>query len=328
MAFKVGLTRDLLTPDGNPSFGAAALQTLDNASEIEWEYLADNCTEITPDMAAAYDGLYVNTPLVTAATVARDDCRVKIVARHGVGYDSVDVAALAAKGVVVTNTPEAIRRPVAVASITMITALAGRLFAKDRITRSNDWGQRTAHMGIGLIGRRLCVVGIGGIGKELLRMVAPFEFDLLAVDPVTDTATIEALGARHVSLQEGLKQADFVVVCCLLNDETFHLIGKAELALMKPEAFLINMARGPVVDEAALIAALQAKQIAGAGLDVFEQEPTAPDNPLLAMDQVILTPHSLCWTDQCFHDIASDGLGCIVDIAQGRRPRFVVPGSA
>jgi D-3-phosphoglycerate dehydrogenase len=328
MSFKVGLTRDLLTPDGNPSFGADALDALNNDQGIEWEYLGENVSEITPEIASAYDGLYVNTPLVTAQSVARDDCRVKIVARHGVGFDSVDVPALASRGIVVTNTPHAIRRPVAVASITMITALAGRLFVKDRITRANQWDDRTAHMGIGLKGRTLCVVGAGGIGQELLRMVAPFEFNLLAVDPHVDASVVQELGAELVSLDHGLARADFVVLTCILNEQTHHLISDAQLNVMRPDAFLINMARGPVVDEAALIRALKDNRIAGAGLDVFEQEPVAPDNPLLTMDQVILTPHSLCWTDQCFHDIASDGLGCIVDFANGRRPQFPVPGSA
>ena len=135
---------------------------------------------------------------------------------------------------------------------------------------------------------------------------------------------MQSLGAQLVSLDEGLQQSDFVVLCCLLNDDTHYLINRQALEKMKPESYLINMARGPVVDEAALIHALQTSQIAGAGLDVFEQEPVAPDNPLLTMDQVVLTPHSLCWTDHCFEDIATDGLGCIVDFANGKTPRFVV----
>ena len=325
MTFKIGLSRDLLNPNGEPSFGESPLAVLDESPALEWEYLAEDCTEITPEIAAAYDGLYVNSPKVTANSVDRDDCRVRIVARHGVGYDSVDVAALAKKGVIVTNTPHAIRRPVAVAAITMITALAGKLFTKDRLTRNNAWNDRTAHMGIGLKGRTLCIIGGGGIGQELLRMVTAFEFNLLGVDPHQDAAVIQSLGAKLVSLNDGLQQADFVVICCLLNDDTHHLINRDTLAKMKPDAYLINMARGPVVDESALIEALQTRQIAGAGLDVFEQEPVAPDNPLLTMDQVILTPHSLCWTDHCFEDIASDGLGCLVDFANGKTPRFVVP---
>ncbi|MFK7962431.1 MAG: 2-hydroxyacid dehydrogenase [Burkholderiaceae bacterium] len=321
---KIALTRDLLTPDGQPSFGDGPLALLNDHPNLEWSYLPDNVSEITPDIAANYDGLYVNTPLVSAASVARDDCRIKIVARHGVGYDSVDVAALNAKGIIVTNTPIAIRRPVAVAALTMIFALAGRLIQKDRLVRSGQWNDRTAHMGLGLTTRRLGIVGAGGIGRELMKVAAPFGWQMLVADPVVDAGTIAELGGDAKHLDVVMREADFVVVCCVLNEQTRHLINAERLALMKPEAFLVNMARGPVVDEAALIQALQNGQIAGAGLDVFEQEPIAPDNPLIAMDQVLLTPHALCWTDECFDQIAREGLSCIADFAAGRTPGSVV----
>ena len=149
MAFRLGLTRDLLTPSGAPSFGAGALEVLTAQPDLEWEYLPESLTEITPAVAARYDGLYVNSPQVTATSMAGADCRVRIVARHGVGYDSVDVSALAARGITVTNTPVAVRRPVAVASLTLIFALAGRLFAKDKLIRAGRWHERTGHMGLG-----------------------------------------------------------------------------------------------------------------------------------------------------------------------------------
>jgi D-3-phosphoglycerate dehydrogenase len=324
MSFRIGLTRDLLTPTGDPSFGRGPLALLDGCPALTWEVIPENLSEITPEVAARYDGLYVNSPRVTAASVARDDCRVRIVARHGVGYDSVDVAALAARGVVVTNTPVAVRRPVAVACLTLIFALAGRLFTKDRITRAGRWQERTAHMGLGLTTRTLGVIGAGGIGRELFALARPFGWRMLAADPYADPAGVRSLGAEPVSLDNMLPQADFVVATCLLNEETRHLMNARRFALMKREAFFINMARGPVADEAALIEALRAGTIAGAGLDVFEQEPIDPANPLLSMDQVIVTPHALCWTDECFDAIAREGLGCLVDFAEGRTPRSVV----
>jgi phosphoglycerate dehydrogenase-like enzyme len=127
-----------------------------------------------------------------------------------------------------------------------------------------------------------------------------------------------------VSLETLLKESDFVVATVLLNDETRHLMNAERFAMMKPTAFFINLSRGPIADEQALIAALKNRVIAGAGLDVFEQEPVAADNPLLAMDNVIVTPHSLCWTDECFDAIAREGLSCVVDFANGRRPKSVV----
>jgi phosphoglycerate dehydrogenase-like enzyme len=121
-----------------------------------------------------------------------------------------------------------------------------------------------------------------------------------------------------------MRRADFVIVSCLLDDSTRHLINAQRLALMRKTAYLINVARGPIVDERALIAALRNGSIAGAALDVFEQEPVAPDNPLLTMDNVIVTPHSLCWTDECFDAIARAGLGSLVDFATHRQPVSVV----
>ena len=167
--FRVGLSRDILTRVGKPSFGTGPLALLADATRIEWEFLPESVDEITPDIMARYDGLYVNAPRVTAASVARTDLRVRIVARHGVGYDSVDVPALAAKGVIATNTPVAVRRPVAVAALTFIFALAGRLVQKDRLTRTGRWHDRTSHMGLGLTTRTLGVIGAGGIGRNCSR---------------------------------------------------------------------------------------------------------------------------------------------------------------
>jgi D-3-phosphoglycerate dehydrogenase len=322
--FRVGLTRDLLTPQGLPSFGSGPLALLDDDPLIDWEFLPEHVDEITPQIAATYDALYVNSPRVTAASVAGADRRVKLVARHGVGYDSVDVAALAAHGVLATNTPVAVRRPVAVAALTFIFALAGRLLEKDRMTRAGRWHERTGAMGLGLTTRTLGVIGAGGIGQELLALARPFGWTMLACDPYVDPQQVAALGARSVALEALLAQSDFVVATVLLNAQTRHLMNAERFAQMKRSAYFINLSRGPIADEPALIAALRQGTIAGAGLDVFEQEPVASDNPLLAMPNVLVTPHALCWTDECFDAIAREGLGCIVEFAHGRRPGSVI----
>ena len=321
--FRVGITRDVLDSRGEPSFGRRALDLLAQAP-VEWEYLERVVPTVDADHAARYDALYVSSARVDADAVARSDCRLRVVARHGVGYDSVDVKAMSAAGVVVTNTPNAMPRPVATIALTFVLALAGKLMQKDRLVRTGRWNERLDHMGIGLTGRTLGVVGAGRIGKELLRMARVFDVTLLATDPHVDAVTLGYLGARKVELPELLAAADFVVLCCLLDAGTRHLVGARELASMRPEAYLVNVARGPVVDEAALVDALRSGRIAGAALDVFEQEPIDPANPLIAMDNVIVTPHALCWTDECFHNMAATGLASIVDVAQGRRPPFVV----
>ena len=324
MAFKLGLSKDLLDASGKPSFGPGPMDILNKEAGIDYEFLPESVSEITPDIMASYDGLYVNSPQVTAHSVSRADCRVKIVARHGVGYDSVDVKALADKGIITTNTPVAVRRPVAVAALTFVFALAGRLITKDKLTREGRWHERTSHMGLGLTTRTLGVIGVGGIGQELLALAKPFGWRMLASDPHVATSRIEALGADHVSTETLLSQSDFVVCSLILNAQTRHFLNAKRLALMKKQAYLINMARGPVIDEVALIHALQSGAIAGAALDVFEQEPVAHDNPLLNMENVLLTPHSLCWTDECFDHIAREGLGCVVSFANGRMPLSIV----
>lgn len=322
--FKVGLSRDLLTATGEPCFDVRAFDVLAASPGLTWEWLPEEVTEITPDIAARYDGLHINLPRVTAASVARADCRLKIIARNGVGYDSVDVPALSAKGIMLTNTPIAVRRPVAVATLTMLFALAGQLLKKNELSHTGRWNDRTDYMGQGLTSRTIGLVGAGGIGQEILRLARPFFARMIAADPFADRATIAGLGAELLPLEDVMARSDFVVVCCLLNKDTHHLINAARLELMKPTAYLINMGRGPIVDEAALIDALRAQRIRGAGLDVTEREPIEPDNPLLAMQNVIITPHALCWTDECFREIAETALQSIVDVSLGRRPRHLV----
>jgi D-3-phosphoglycerate dehydrogenase len=234
---------------------------------------------------------------------------------------------MTAAGIVVTNTPSSMPRPVATIALTFILALAGKLMLKDRLTRTGRWHERMENMGRGLTGRTLGVLGAGRIGKELLRMARTFDLRLLATDPNVDTVELAYLGARKVDMATLFAESDFVVVCCLLDATTRHLVGPAQFARMRSDAYFVNVARGPIVDEAALIDALRGHRIAGAALDVFEQEPVDPANPLLAMDDVIVTPHSLCWTDECFHNMATTGLTSIVDALAGRRPQFVVnPG--
>jgi phosphoglycerate dehydrogenase-like enzyme len=322
--FRVALTRDILDSRGEPAFGRVALSILERAENIAWEYLPRVVPEVDADHAARYDAIYVNIARVPAAAVARPDCRLRVIARHGVGYDSVDVAAMTRAGVLVTNTPSSMPRPVATVALTFVLALAGKLFLKDKLTRSGRWHERMDNMGLGLTGRTLGVIGAGRIGQELLRMARAFDLKLLAADPIVNALELAYIGARKVDLATLLGESDFVVVCCLLNERTRHLIGAPEFTKMKPGAYLINVSRGPIVDEPALIEALRERRIAGAALDVFEQEPIDPANPLLAMDNVIVTPHSLCWTDECFHNMASTGLTSIVDALNGRKPEFVV----
>lgn len=325
MSFRVGSTPDLMTASGRASFNEAAFDELKANPEIEWEWIPEQVSEITPEIAARYDAIHLNAPKLTARSVGGDDCRLKIVARNGVGFDSVDLAACGARGIVVTNTPLAIRRPVAVAAMTLILALTGRLFVKDRLVREGRWHEQVEHMGEGLTRRTLGIVGGGGIGQELIRLARPFFAEVLVADPHVSEEALEEIGARKVGFDAVLEESDCLVVACPLNAETHHLMDATAFARMKRGATFINVARGPIHHEKALVEALTSGHLGAAGLDVHEVEPLPTTSPLIGLDNVILTPHALCWTDECFEDIARTALRSIADFSLGQTPKHVVP---
>jgi len=321
--FRVGLTRDFLKPDGTLGFGDIGLELLDQAPGIEWEFLPENTPELLPEQVRNYDALLVLAPRVTAATLAGSE-RLAVVARFGVGYDNVDVAACTEAGVLLTITPDGVRRPVALSVITLLLALSHRLLEKDRLTREGRWAEKLGYMGQGVTGRTLGVIGFGNIGREVFRLAQPFGMRHLAFDPHVPAEAGQELEVELVDLDTLLGQSDFVAVCCALTPETHHLLGAAQLARMKPNAYLINVARGPIVDQQALTEVLQQRQIAGAGLDVFEQEPVDSTDPILKLDNVIVAPHAICWTDECFLGNGRSACESILDVAAGRPPRYVV----
>ena len=323
--FRVGLTIDFLRPDGRQAFPDIDLSPLDRAEGVEWHCLKEGAEEVPAEAAADCDALLVLAPRISAATLG-DAARLAVVARIGVGYDSVDVDACTRAGVALTITPDGVRRPVASAAMAFLLALAHRLPVKDRLTREGRWADRVDHMGLGLRGRTLGLVGLGNIGREVCRLCAPFEMNLLAADPFAGEQAAAGLGARLVSLADLLREADFVLICCALTAETRHLIGAAELNRMKATAHLINVARGPIVDQAALTAALGQGAIAGAALDVFEEEPVDPGDPILRLDNVILAPHALAWTDESFRMMGESAFAGILAVSEGRPPGHVVNG--
>lgn len=321
-SFRVGLTRDFLKPDGTLGFEDIGLDLLRGAG-VEWEFLAENTPELRADQVRDYDALLVLAPRVTAATL-QEPGRLTLLARFGVGYDSVDVEACTRQGVLLTITPDGVRRPVAAAALTLLLALAHKLLLKDRLTRAGRWAERFDHMGMGLTGRTLGVIGWGNIGREVFVLARPLQMRHRAYDPYANPADAAAQGVELVGLEELLRSSDFVCVCCALTAETRHLLNADRLALMKPTAYLINVARGPIVDQPALTQALRERKIQGAGLDVFEKEPIDPNDPLLTLDNVIVTPHALCWTDECFRGNGHSACRSILDVAAGRVPDHVV----
>jgi phosphoglycerate dehydrogenase-like enzyme len=251
--------------------------------------------------------------------------RTAVVARWGVGYDSIDTAALTAADVALAITPNGVKRPVAEAILTLIFALAKQVFLQDRITRQGQWRGGLNAPTFCLAGRTLGSVGCGNIAREMFRLVGSLGFGrLIACDPYADPEQAKQLGVELVSMDELFAQSDFVAVNTLLNEGTRGLIGAEHFRLMKPTAYFINTARGPIVREADLIEALREKQFAGAGLDVFEQEPPAKDNPLFAMDNVIVSPHGLAWTEEISRDNTREACDNILAVFGGQPPPGLV----
>jgi D-3-phosphoglycerate dehydrogenase len=321
---RVAISPDVVSAEGRPIFDPQVLGLLDHP-RIEWSYLGEPVREVTPDFAARHDVLCAMLESVGPKGLGRADQRLRLVARFGVGYDLIDVPACTAHGVLLTLAPDGVRRPVATNVITFVLCLAQKLFLKDRLTREGRWAEKTSHMGMGLTGRTLGLVGVGNIGAEVFRLARPFEMKHIAYDPAVRPGQLQGLDVEMVgSLDELMRRSDFVSINCPLNERTRGLIGAREIALMKPTAFLINTARGPIVQERALYEALAARRIGGAGLDVFEVEPTPRDNPILALDNVIVTPHGLCFTDECFTGIARNTFEAVRALADGAVPRYVV----
>ena len=321
--FRVGITRDTLRADGTSIFDPRALEIFDNAG-LAWEFIPEDVKELTTAHGAQYDALCVLNPKVPAAVVAGPQRRVRIVARMGVGYDAVDVNACTENGVLVTNTPDGVRRPVATSILALILALSHRLFTKDALTRTGRWTETTNHMGVGLTGKTVGSFGVGNIGGEVYRLLAPLDVQHIAFDPYMNRDDAAKLRVRLVDKETVFREADFVFVNAPLTPETRGAVGAREFSLMKPTAYFINTSRGPIVDEAALSAALAERRIAGAALDVFAQEPVGPDNPLLQLDNVIVTPHSICWTDEFFRNNAESAFRAVAAVAAGRTPTYVV----
>jgi len=321
--FRVGITRDVLSPAGEPVFGKEALKVLDDPL-IEWEYLPQVAPVLTQEHANRYDALCVFGARVSGETVSGNNPRLRLVARFGVGYDTIDVPACTERGILLTIAPDGVRRPVASSVMAFALAMAHRLSTKDRLVRDGRWKEKGDYLGYGLTGKVLGVIGVGNIGKEVFRMAKPWDMVHLGCDPNVPQSAVADLGVKMVNLDTLLREADVISVNCMLNDETHHLINKRAFGLMKPSAFFINTARGPVVDEAALIEAIGAKRIAAAALDVFEQEPTPVDNPLLKFDNVIVAPHAVCHTDECMRLLGESAFNSAVELAHGRQPRHIV----
>jgi phosphoglycerate dehydrogenase-like enzyme len=323
-SFRVALSADFCDPQGKPVFPDLSLSLLDAVPAIAYEFLSEYRPEYAAEQLGNCDVLISLKPRVTAQSLQKAS-RLCAIGRCGVGYDNVDLEACTENGTAVYITPGGVIRPVGESIVLLMLALSHNLIAKDRMVRQGQWTQSTRRLGREPRQRVVGTIGLGNIAAEAIRLLKAFDVaKFLAFDPYASGERATQLGVALVSLEELLSASDYVLVNCPLTPETRGLVGKPQFALMKPDAVIINTARGPIINEAALIDALQSGQIRGAALDVFEQEPLSIDSPLLAMDNVILSSHSIAWTEELFRDMGRIDCEGALAVYRGEAPQHVV----
>lgn len=288
---------------------------LDGAPNMSVRYIDEISEESYAPFIAEADALLIRTQPLSAETVAKAD-RLRIVSRHGVGYDAVDVAALTARGIPLAVCGDVNSYSVAEHACMMILACAKRAVRADASVRQGPWGWRNTLESQDLRGRCLLIAGFGRIGRHVAQMMAGFGMDIRAYDPwLSRHGWPDGPVAAMDDLAEALAWADVVSISAPKGERP--LIGAPELAMMKPGAILVNTARGGIVDETALADALRSGHLGAAGLDVFEQEPPAPDHPLLQFDQLILSPHIAGVTEGAAERMAIGSAQNILDFLSG-----------
>ncbi len=320
--FKVGLTRDFLNPNGELK-ADIGLELLEGYPNIEYTFLDEYKPIVMPEQLKDLDALISLYPSFTKESFVGVE-RLSVIARAGVGYNNVDLQACTDANIMCFIAPEAVKRPMAVSILTFILTLSSKVFAKDKIVREGRWEETTDYMGIGLQNKVIGSIGLGGIAREFFTISKPLGYIGLAYDPYVEPEVAAELGVKLVDFDTLLKESDFVTISVPLMESTHHLIGERELSLMKPSAFLINTARGPIVDQKALTQCLTEKRIQGAALDVFETEPLDRNDPLTKLDNVILAPHAIGFTDELFRGLGEEDIRGILKVAAGKVPNNVV----
>jgi len=278
--------------------------------------LSDELAVMLPGM----DGLIAGNDVIDRNALRSADS-LKVIARYGVGIDNVDLDEARARGIVVTNTPGANTVSVAEQTITLILALMRKLPESVSATRSGGWPR--IH-GMTLQGKTVGILGFGAIGKQVARRLSNFDCNLLAFDPYPDNETASLYGVQLVSRDDVLAGADIITLHLPLLPETRQLINPETLAKMKQGSYLINTSRGELVDEDALLQAVQSGHIAGAGLDVFCKEPPDPDSPFLHLPQFVVTPHGSSHTDGAMNAMGRMSMDECLRVLRGEVPKYPV----
>jgi D-3-phosphoglycerate dehydrogenase len=270
------------------------------------------------DAARDADAILSRSAIISRPVIAASP-KLKIVSRHGVGVDYVDVEACTEHGVLVTITGDANSESVSEQALACLLAVARRIALADAEMKAGKW-ERPHLTGVELYRKVLGIVGLGRIGSRMAKHAKGFDMEVIACDPYIDAERALRFDATLVDLETLLRRSDFVSLHVPLTEETAHMIGQAQLELMKPSAILINTARGPVVDGQALYEALNIGTIAGAGLDVFEEEPLPADHPLRKLDNVVLTPHVAGQSEEAMAGVSIRAAENVLRVLRGETP--------
>ncbi len=292
--------------------------------EVEVILARDPSVETVCKEIKGIHAVIVRTAPFTREIIESSD-KLEVIGRHGVGVDNIDIKAASERGIPVVHTPNANMVSVAEHTIGFILALAKRLVISDKATREGNFALREEFAASDLDGKTLGIVGTGRIGSTLAKKCkAAFNMKVLSYDPYLSPGKAKEMEVSLCdSLPELLKESDFVSIHVPLTKDTRDLIGEKELKSMKPTAFLINVARGKIVNEKALAKALKKRWIAGAASDVFSQEPPDPDNPLLKIENIILSPHMAALTKECVIRMATGAAQGVLDILRGDKAKYI-----
>ncbi len=323
--FKIGITRDSLNNEGNLNFKDLGLKILDRTDNVNYGFLAKDEPIMPPALIQDFDGIISLSPAYTKNTLEGCGERLIAIARLGVGYDNVDVKACTNSDVALLTARGTVDYPMAEATIGWMLALNHNIFIKDQLVRMGKWDDRNLYMGTELRDRTMGIIGVGGIGGTLVKLLRSFKMkETIAFDPYLSEDKAIQLGVKLVDLNTLMRQADYISVNCPLVEETRNLINSEHIAMMKPTAYLITTARGGIVNEQALVNALRNKAIAGAAVDVFEKEPLGENNPYSGLDNVILAPHAIGWTDELYRDMGSMCCNQMVSLSKGEIPKGLI----
>ena len=295
---------------------AESLRPLADVAYVQGDYAKQlrEATAVVVSMEAVNDAYLAKAP------------KLKVVARFGVGYDTVDVEACTRRKVYVTYTPDVLSAAVADITWALILGFMRRIPEADRFTRE-EWGKRARGFPFGwdISGKTLGFLGLGRIGREAAKRAQGFDVRMIYRDIVPKPELERLYGVKPVGFEELLRTSDILSIHVPLLPSTRHIIGRKELAMMKPTAIIINTSRGPVIDQDALTEALKTRRIAGAALDVFEEEPVPLTHPLLKLDNLVVTPHIASATRETRRRMAERCAESVRALLEGKRPPFMVP---